>query len=427
LKQNIVESNMSIEEGRENDLENIKESLKVGLLDARQKVTFLRNELKEKQKSLDRERDMRERAEHELTNISLNRPPTHPTPSSPHMRRQNMSFNGHKNIDGMVDELNSAKMLNRSLTSKLSQAEKDIEILKQSKEDMKLEMEAASAARGAMLVEKIYRAQKEREAAILNQSKLLSEEKQELLNRLKLKDQDHGFDSGVDTGSIFGEEIFNNPNQLHLGNNGSRAIEFHGDVIIDRLNTAQSSNKRKSVEELKRLKDERDTSRNLVERLQQELKALQHEQEMTESQHRKNEKNSLKAMQNQLKTVMSERDEALAKVSHLLDELEQLKIQQSLKNSLSQEKHLRDQFNTTLDEFETKLSDKDIEINRFQHSYDEQTSKLNNTIREKNAMAEQLRDLLQQAKEDKEKAERSERLVAVMRRHRTKSISETLS
>jgi len=42
-------------------------------------------------------------------------------------------------------------------------------------------------------------------------------------------------------------------------------------------------------------------------------------------------------------------------------------------------------------------------------------------------MAEQLRDLLQQAKEDKEKAERSERLVAVMRRHRTKSISETLS
>ena len=75
-----------------------------------------------------------------------------------------------------------------------------------------------------------------------------------------------------------------------------------------------------------------------------------------------------------------------------------------MRNSLSHEKGLRDQFNNTLDEFETKFYEKESEVRRTKQSYEESQIKLNHTIREKELLAEQLDDVIKQAKEEKEKA-----------------------
>ena len=67
---------------------------------------------------------------------------------------------------------------------------------------------------------------------------------------------------------------------------------------------------------------------------------------------------------------------------------------------------MRNQFNNTLDEFETKFYGKESEVRRTKQLYEESQVKLNSTIREKKVLAEQLEDVIKQAKEEKEKAHR---------------------
>ncbi len=78
----------------------------------------------------------------------------------------------------------------------------------------------------------------------------------------------------------------------------------------------------------------------------------------------------------------------------------------SLHKSLSQEHSLRDQFNTTMDNFEEKIKQKEGEIQLAQRSYDEVVAKLNAAIREKTVMASQLQDTLQQLKDEKSKSDK---------------------
>ena len=78
----------------------------------------------------------------------------------------------------------------------------------------------------------------------------------------------------------------------------------------------------------------------------------------------------------------------------------------SLKNSLSLDQGLREQFNTTLDEFESKFIDKESQLNYTKSSYEELLLKYNSIVREKKAIAEQLQDTLKQATDDKKRADK---------------------
>ena len=59
-----------------------------------------------------------------------------------------------------------------------------------------------------------------------------------------------------------------------------------------------------------------------------------------------------------------------------------------------------------MDNFEEKLKQKEAELQIAQKSYDELVAKLNSTIREKNVMASQLQDSLEQLKEEKARADK---------------------
>ena len=75
-----------------------------------------------RQKSLDRERQMREKAEQELANISLNGPRILSTPVPPDRLHNNIQSpvprtgtpNGYT-VEKLIEELKSARLLNRTV------------------------------------------------------------------------------------------------------------------------------------------------------------------------------------------------------------------------------------------------------------------------------------------------------------------------
>ena len=78
----------------------------------------------------------------------------------------------------------------------------------------------------------------------------------------------------------------------------------------------------------------------------------------------------------------------------------------SLKNSLSQEESLKHQFNTTLNDFEKRLQEKERELSLAQTSYDEMVEKLSASTREKNSLVKQLEDTRERLNDEQKRAER---------------------
>jgi len=338
---------------------------------------------------------------------------------------------GDVNVSSLVEELKAARTLNRSLTEKLAQAESDLELVQRSKEEMHIEMEAKIAARGAALVDKIYSAQKERDIAVAARLKLANDERSEALERLKKLERDRGFDSGVESGSLIDDDIdmlnhdemsFNDLlRKVESAENGL-VIERHGAVIADRLAKAQrlTNRKRNSNEEQTIIK-ERDEARSKVKQLEEEVEKLKREKGEMEDNHRNIDRTRLKACQAQLKSAIREKEESENRARQLKEELENVRVYYSLHKSLSQEQGLRDQFNATMDNFEEKLRTKEGEIQLAQRSYDEVVAKMNALVREKSVLASQLKETLQQLKEEKTRADKLERLVTVLRKRITGS------
>ncbi|XP_065052275.1 mirror-image polydactyly gene 1 protein-like [Rhopilema esculentum] len=311
------------------------------------------------------------------------------------------------NMSSLVEELKAARTLNRSLTEKLAQAESDLELAHRCKEEMQVEMEAKVAARGAALVDKIYAAQKERDAAILARLKMANDERNEAVERLK-----NWRKTEVLILVSFNELL----RKVESADNG-RLIERHGSVIADRLAKVQRMpNKRKNVDDEQRLIKERDEARSQVKRLEEEIEKIKKEKTENEENRRNSERTRLKACQAQLKSVLREKEDADNRARQLKEELENLRVYYSLHKSLSQEQGLRDQFNSTMDNFEEKLRATEGELQLAQRNYEDAVAKANALIREKSAMASQLHDTLAQLKEEKTRADKLERLVAVLRK-----------
>ncbi|XP_065655559.1 mirror-image polydactyly gene 1 protein isoform X6 [Hydra vulgaris] len=351
---------------------------------------------------------MRETAENELRNLSnnLNREYSESLYSS--LNRSNVNnntrkLNGTSNESLLMEELKSSRLLNKTLTEKLSLTEVELEKVLQNKKDIQMEMEVAVAAQGAVLIDKIYTAQKARDAATSTRLKLLTHENEELLKRIKqLEIGVCGCDSVVETNLVRDDLLIQ---------------DFNNQKPMDPLYTKKSTNESKSLMEEDALKQ--------VVQLKEEYHLLKERCEMFELQS-KNEKNRLTNMQDDLKNKQRELDEALAEKMALQAEIQSIKLRYSLSNSLSNEQVLRDQFNTTLDEFELKFIEKESKLNETKSIHDELLVKYNNVVREKKAIAEQLQDTLKQATEDKKRADKLERLVDVLRKRKNNTVSSII-
>ena len=73
---------------------------------------------------------------------------------------------------------------------------------------------------------------------------------------------------------------------------------------------------------------------------------------------------------------------------------------------MSQEQSLRDQFNQTMDSFETRLRSRDADIQQAQRSYDEVVEKLKAVSQERTTLAKQLEEALKNRRREKERADK---------------------
>lgn len=78
----------------------------------------------------------------------------------------------------------------------------------------------------------------------------------------------------------------------------------------------------------------------------------------------------------------------------------------SLHRSLTQEQSLRDQFNQTMDSFETRLRARDSDIQQAQRSYDEVVEKLKAVSQERTSLAKQLEEASKNRRREKERADK---------------------
>jgi len=291
--------------------------------------------------------------------------------------------------------------------------------------DIQLNLDAE--ARGAALIEKIYNAQKEREECINDRLKRVTEEKEELMKKVKRLQNEPGVDSGVETNSL-GDDLWLNAENMSLdeimgrviSGKHSQSIEFNGELLLDRGTAKKKSPPKKSTsmpsicEDLKILKKERDTALKQVDQLTTELHETQRERSIYEAKHRKSEKNRLKILQNQMKGVLKERDEAFAKAEILQQELHMDHLKRFSKGGdFSFPLH---KFNSTLDEYTHKVDEEERRKERT--TCDELYTRMNKLVDEKNKLSLQLQQTVNTCGEEKKRADKLERLLVALRRRK---------
>ncbi|XP_046845689.1 mirror-image polydactyly gene 1 protein-like [Xenia sp. Carnegie-2017] len=296
-------------------------------------------------------------------------------------------------------------------------------------DEISLEAEAKIAAKGAALVEKIYKAQKERDAAVLSRLRLANEERDEVLARMKrLEQEQQGFDSGVD--SIFDDDeddlTMKDLFKKLVDSESGASISKHGDLILAKYKKHGKGRQVMAAEEIQALIDERDDALYKVRALEKEVQSKQEEMEMMKQQFQFAEKTRIKSGQAQLMAAQQEKDESQLRIKELEEEVQNYRVRYSLHRSLSQEQTLRDQFNATMNSFETKLNEREKDLVVAQNNTKELVARLQAISKERDELSLQLSQALSNHKKEKERTEKLERLVSVLRKRITNSGNQTL-
>ncbi|KAK3751841.1 hypothetical protein QZH41_001035 [Actinostola sp. cb2023] len=164
-----------------------------------------------------------------------------------------------------------------------------------------------------------------------------------------------------------------------------RSIDKQGSLMADKIKSVQKTQQRAMAEELKSVMEERDEA----------------------------------VCKAQLLSSQHERDASFRKTKRLEEELETIRVYYSLHRSLTQEQNLRDQFNSTMDNFEGRLRSRESELVLAQRSYDDLVAKLRSVSSERNTLASQLQETNKNCQQEKQRADKLERLVGVLRKRIT--------
>ncbi|PFX28828.1 Mirror-image polydactyly gene 1 protein [Stylophora pistillata] len=348
---------------------------------ARQRITNLRLDLEEKDKLLDEEKSLRKTLEAELAEkteeLYKEKTMSLRTGNEGYLS-MNVTSSFGEDTSSFREELSLAQRLNLQLTEKLSRAEAEIEASRVSRGELLAQTESKIAAQGAALVEKIYQAQKERDAAMNARLHMANSEREELIDKLRRAEREHaGFDSGVD--SVYDEEETEPTMRSLFGrltaSETPELIDKNGHLMATKIRTVQKNRKKMVTEELKAVIAERDTAVEKAKALEAEVVNLRKEIELMKNQHMLMDKQRVKAIQ----------------------------------------------FNQTMDSFETRLRARDADIQQAQCSYDGVVEKLKAVSQERTTLAKQLEEASKNRRREKERADKLERLVGVLR----KRISET--
>lgn len=227
-----------------------------------------------------------------------------------------------KNIAFLLKELDSLRDLNKRLQDKLALKEKELETKLLDCQLQESKLEAQASERGAVLVEEIYKAQKERDQAVMARLRLANEERDEALLRAK-KLQEATLelenikpeDSNVDL-----EELLNRVNSA----DSALDIEQSGAAIIEQIQRARERRSQITSEEMKAVIEGRDTALNRCKRLEQELLRAK-EPNSTRHLAGQNSQERASKLEEELVEAQRQRDKALELSRTLEEELQTLR------------------------------------------------------------------------------------------------------
>ncbi|XP_063040469.1 mirror-image polydactyly gene 1 protein isoform X2 [Engraulis encrasicolus] len=249
-----------------------------------------------------------------------------------------------KNISFLLKELDSLRDLNKKLQDKLALREKELETKLLDAELVESQMEALACERAGALVEEIYKAQRERDQAVMARLRLANEERDEALLRAKKLQQ-----AAIELESINPEESDMDLEELlNRVNNADSAlsIERNGAAILERLQMAKERRAKITSEEMRTVMEERDAAFARCKRLEQDLLHAREQSQTSANnatRHLPTENNQERVRKEELEAVRRERDKALELCQRLEEELQSLRLLHSEQLIEAEEAAVREQ------------------------------------------------------------------------------------
>ncbi|KAG5265574.1 hypothetical protein AALO_G00244000 [Alosa alosa] len=231
-----------------------------------------------------------------------------------------------KNIAFLLKELDSLRDLNKKLQDKLALREKELETKLLDTQLQESQMEALACDRAGALVEEIYKAQRERDQAVMARLRLANEERDEALLRAKKLQQ-----AAIELESINPEEndmdleeLLNRVNSA----DSALSIERCGVAILERLQKAKERRAKITAEEMRTVMEERDSALTRCKRLEQDLLHAQEQGQTSanNARHLPAENNQDRVRKEELDAVQRDRDKALELCQKMEEELQTLRL-----------------------------------------------------------------------------------------------------
>uniref|UniRef100_A0A8C1RZW0 Mirror-image polydactyly 1 n=1 Tax=Cyprinus carpio TaxID=7962 RepID=A0A8C1RZW0_CYPCA len=233
-----------------------------------------------------------------------------------------------KNIVFLLKELDSLRDLNKKLQDRLALKEKELETKLLDSQLQEAEQEVRASERAAALVEEIYKAQRERDQAVMARLRLANEERDEaLLRAKKLQEATLELENiKPEESDVDLEELLNRVNSA----DSALAIEQSGAAIIEQIQRARERRSQITSEEMKAVIEERDAALTRCKCLEQELLRVKepcHNNSANSTHHLAAQNNRERAskLEEELQEAQREREKALLHSHTLEEELQTLR------------------------------------------------------------------------------------------------------
>lgn len=325
-------------------------------------------------------------------------------------------FTKEKTIAFLQTELDNLRASNKKLREKLTKEDKEQRKLKLKLELQEKAAEAQIAEKTAALVEEVYFAQRERDEAIMSRLQLANEERDEAIARAKRMEMSLKVLENInpEENDMTLQELLNRINNADTG----VAIQKNGAIIVDRIYKTKACKKRITAEEMNAVIEERDAALSQCKRLEQELHHLkeQNQTSANNTRHLTAENNQERALKAKLLAMQQARETAVQQYKKLEEEIQTLRVYYSLHKSLSQEENLKDQFNHTLSTYEEALKSRENIVSITQQQNEELAAQLQQALTDRANTEAELQRAMEASQAARDKVQKLERLVAVLRK-----------
>ncbi|KAM8920878.1 mirror-image polydactyly gene 1 protein [Pelodytes ibericus] len=263
---------------------------------------------------------------------------------------------GEQSLAVSAEEVDYLQQTNKKLQEDLTDREQELELLRIEAELQESASEARIAEKTAALVDEVYRAQRERDEAVMARLRLANEERDEALLRVQqlqmfLKELE---DINPEEGDTTIQELLSRLVEAE----GGMAIQRNGELILQHIQKSRERRELITAEEMGVVIQERDFARTQCKHLEKELHLLRESRTVstdTLTAQRTFESTS-KAP---LTFLQQDQDAVIENYKKLEEELQTLRVYYSLHQSLSQEVNLKEQYSRAITLYEEVLKNRE--------------------------------------------------------------------